>query len=176
MGEGRNCTRVGFFLAAESLEERAWLQVGSPCSSPSTLMQMFTWHTRLHFSQGRQYICVAKALSFFFSHSTCRIYSDLAWSWMSPVGPKQVLKAVCSPVSYQVSAKFHCSPVSPGASQRHRSRHRFFQFQFTLNTCNCGSSIQGFSSRLLGSWIMVDCAGGLILEPRALRQSSFMVV
>lgn len=112
----------------------------------------------------------------FFSHSTCRIYSDLAWTWMSPVGPKQVLKAVCSPVSYQVSAKFHCSPVSPGASQRHRSRHRFFQFQFTLNACNSDSSIQGFSSRLLGSWIMVDCTGGLILEPRALRQISFMVV
>lgn len=101
MGEGRNCTRVGFFLAAESLKERAWLQVDSSCSSPSTPMQM-------PFSQGRQHICVAKAFSFFFFfHSTYRIYSDLAWSWISPsaAGPKQVLKAAHSPISYQVSAE-----------------------------------------------------------------------
>lgn len=44
---------------------------------------------------------------FFFFHSTCRIYSDLAWSWISPsaAGPKQVLKAAHSPISYQVSAE-----------------------------------------------------------------------
>lgn len=111
MGEGRNCTRVGFFLAAESLEEKSWLQVGSSCPSPSTSMQVLTWHTRPPFSQGRQHICVAKAFSFFF-HSTCRIYSDLAWNWISPAtaGPKQVLKAARSSVSYQISAESSIGP------------------------------------------------------------------
>lgn len=106
MGEGKTCTRVGFFLAAESLKERAWLQVGSSCLSPSTPMQMLSWHTRSPFSQGRQLICVAKAFSFF-SYSVCRIYNDLAWSCILPAtaGPNPVLKAVFSPVSYQVSAE-----------------------------------------------------------------------
>lgn len=48
----------------------------------------------------------------FFFHSTCRIYSDLAWSWISPAtaGPKQVLKAARSSLSYQVSAESSIGP------------------------------------------------------------------
>lgn len=53
-----------------------------------------------------------QGLFFLFPYSTCRIYSDLAWSWISPsaAGPKQVLKALCSPVSYQVSAESSTVP------------------------------------------------------------------
>lgn len=46
MRESRSCTRLVFSLAAESPEERAQLQVGSFCPSPSTPTQMLTWHTR----------------------------------------------------------------------------------------------------------------------------------
>ena len=155
MGEGRSCTRLVFSLAAESPKERAQLQVCSSCPSPSTPMQMLTWHTRPPLQPGQANMSVWPRPFFFFSspymqtvqwlqypctpaclncagikHQPLRTSCvtstpvlarslvplrgregqpspDLAWSWISPAtaGPKQVLKAACFPVSYQVSAE-----------------------------------------------------------------------
>ena len=58
MGEGRSCTRLVFSLAAESPEERAQLQVGSSCPSPSIPMQTLTWHTRPPLQPGQANISV----------------------------------------------------------------------------------------------------------------------